>query len=276
MEKRRYQILLTNDDGINSPGLWAAAEALSHLGYVTVAAPREQATSMGRSMPPASDGKLTSVQMRIGEQNWTVYAVGGTPAQAVFHAVEELLPQRPDLVVSGINYGENVGSGITISGTVMAAMEGAAAGIPALAVSAQLLESNWFDYSNLDFSGAAYFTEYFARLLLESRESDLALPGEQDVAVLKVDVPYQATLETPWRITRQSLHRYYRASVDPRRSFEETASIRVKVDVKPGETPEDTDVHTLLFDHIVSVTPISLDMTSRVDLSQYEKKLRGL
>jgi 5'-nucleotidase len=155
-------------------------------------------------------------------------------------------------------------------------MEGAAAGIPALAVSAQLLESNWFDYSNLDFSGAAYFTEYFARLLLESRESDLALPGEQDVAVLKVDVPYQATLETPWRITRQSLHRYYRASVDPRRSFEETASIRVKVDVKPGETPEDTDVHTLLFDHIVSVTPISLDMTSRVDLSQYEKKLRGL
>jgi 5'-nucleotidase len=276
MEKRRYQILLTNDDGIQSPGLWAAAEALSRLGYVTVAAPREQATSMGRAMPPASDGKLTPVQMRIGEQDWTVYAVGGTPAQAVFHAVEELLPDLPDLIVSGINYGENVGSGITISGTVMAALEGAAAGIPALAVSAQLLEATWFDYSNLDFSGAAYFTEFFARKLLESRQAGIPLAGEQDVALLKVDVPYGATPATPWRITRQSLHRYYRASVDPRRSFDENASVRVRVDVKPGETPEDTDVHTLLFDHAVSVTPISLDMTARLDLLQYEKKLREL
>jgi len=227
-------------------------------------------------MPPASDGKLTSVQMRIGEQSWTVYAVGGTPAQAVFHAVEELLPQKPDLVVSGINYGENVGSGITISGTVMAALEAAAAGIPALAVSAQLLENTFFDYSNLDFSGAAYFTEFFARKLLESREQGSPVAGEQDVAVLKVDVPFQATPDTPWRLTRQSLHRYYRASVDPRGSFEENASVKVRVDVKPGETPEDTDVHTLLFDHVVSVTPISLDMTARVDLSEFEKRLRGL
>ena len=276
MQNGRYQILLTNDDGINSPGLWAAAEALSHLGYVTVAAPRQQATSMGRAMPPSSDGKLTPVKMLIGEQEWTVYAVGGTPAQAVFHAVEELLPERPDLLVSGINYGENVGSGITGSGTVMAALEGAAAGIPSLAVSAQLLDSNWFDYSNLDFSGAAYFTEFFARKLLERRQSGDFLPGEEDVALLKIDVPFQATPQTPWRITRQSLHRYYRASVDPRRSLEDTASVRVKVDVKPGETPEDTDVHTLLFDHAVSVTPISLDMTSRVDLSQFEQRLREL
>ena len=142
MQNRRYQILLTNDDGINSPGLWAAAAALSHLGYVTVAAPREQSTSMGRSMPPASDGKLIPVKMRIAEQDWTVYAVGGTPAQAVFHAVEELLPQKPDLVVSGINYGENVGSGITISGTVGAASgtdgsaadDSAADGVGAVAV----------------------------------------------------------------------------------------------------------------------------------------------
>src|SRR5512142_579577 len=185
MERKRFQILLTNDDGINSPGLWAAAAALGHLGYVTVAAPRDQATSMGRAMPPASDGKITPVQMRIGEQDWTVYAVGGTPAQAVFHAVEELLPEKPDLVVSGINYGENVGSGITGSGTVMAALEGAAHGIPALAMSAQLLAETWYDYSDLDFSGAAHFTEFFARKLLEGE-----LPP--DMAVLKVDVPYKA------------------------------------------------------------------------------------
>lgn len=267
METRRKQILLTNDDGVNSPGLWAAAAALSHLGFVTVAAPREQATSMGRAMPPTSDGKIMPVQMRIGEQDWTVYAVGGSPAQAVFHAVEELLPQKPDLVVSGINYGENVGSGITGSGTVMAALEGAAAGIPALAVSAQLLAHNWYDYSDLDFSASAYFTELFARKLLEGE-----MP--QDVAVLKVDVPDGATPQTPWRVTRQALHRYYSASVVRKGSIDGKASVKVVVDVKPGEAPEDSDVHALVFDHVVSVTPLSLDMTSRLDLGQFEQQLR--
>ena len=267
METKRYQILLTNDDGIKSPGLWAAAAALSHLGYVTVAAPREQATSMGRAMPPDSDGRITPVTMRIADQDWTVYAVGGTPAQAVFHAVAELLPEKPDLVVAGINYGENVGTGITGSGTVMAALEGAAHGIPALAVSAQLLAANWYDYSDLDFSGAAYFTEFFARKLLGGE-----MPP--DVAVLKVDVPFGATQQTPWRVTRQAMHRYYRASVTREGSIDSNASVKVRVDVKPGEAPEDSDVHALLFDHVVSVTPLSLDMTARLDLGQFESKLR--
>jgi 5'-nucleotidase len=267
MENKRYQILLTNDDGIQSPGLWAAAQALSHLGYVTVAAPREQATSMGRSMPPSSDGKITPVNMRVGEQDWTVYAIGGTPAQAVFHAIEELLPQKPDLLVSGINYGENVGSGVTISGTVMAALEGAAHGIPALAMSAQLLDKNWYDYSDLDFSGAAYFTELFARKLLEGQ-----MPP--DMAVLKVDVPFQATPQTPWRVTRQGLHSYYRASVLREGALDGNVSVQVKIDVKPGEVPENTDIHALLFDQVVSVTPLSLDMTSRLDIAQFEKQLR--
>ncbi len=268
MQMKRYQILLTNDDGINSPGLWAAAAALSHVGYVTVAAPREQATSMGRSMPPSSDGKITPVIMRVNEQDWTVYAVGGTPAQAVFHAVVELLPEKPDLVVSGINYGENVGSGVTISGTVMAALEAAAHGIRALAMSAQLLAQTWYDYSDLDFSAAAYWTEFFARKLLEEQ-----MPP--DVAVLKVDVPSNANEQTPWRVTRQALHRYYRASVVREGSIDQNASVKVRVDVQPGEVPEDTDVHALLFDHVVSVTPLSLDMTSRIDLGQFESQLRN-
>jgi 5'-nucleotidase len=82
--------------------------------------------------------------------------------------VLEILPVRPDLVVSGINYGENVGSGITISGTVGAAMEGASLGVPSLAVSLETSEEHHLSYSaEVDFSAAAYFTAYFARLLLE-------------------------------------------------------------------------------------------------------------
>ena len=128
-------ILLTNDDGIRSPGLWAAAEALSRLGFVTVAAPREQFSGAGRSLPATSEGSIRAETVTVHGQTWQVYAVGGTPAQAVQHGVLEILGQRPDLLVSGINYGENTGTGITVSGTVGAAMEAASMGIPALAMS---------------------------------------------------------------------------------------------------------------------------------------------
>ena len=104
MKNGRYQILLTNDDGIQSPGLWAAAKALSKIGYVTVAAPRDQASSTGRSLPITSDGRITHTRLKIGEQEWSTYAVGGTPAQSVLHGVLEIIGEKPDLVVAGINY----------------------------------------------------------------------------------------------------------------------------------------------------------------------------
>ncbi len=148
MEK--YQILLTNDDGIQSPGLWAAAEALSTLGYVTVAAPRDQSSGMGRSLPGTSDGIIQPETLVVHGQSWTVYAVGGSPAQAVLHAILEIMPQKPDLVVSGINYGENIGTGITVSGTVGAAMEGAALGYKALAVSLETEQKYHLSYSARD------------------------------------------------------------------------------------------------------------------------------
>ena len=120
MNARKPQILLTNDDGILSPGLWAAAAALEKLGYVHVVAPREQSSGMGRSMPATSDGIIKPQQVNVNGREWTVYAVGGTPAQAVLHGVFEIVPRKPDLVVSGINYGENLGLGVTVSGTVQA------------------------------------------------------------------------------------------------------------------------------------------------------------
>jgi len=118
------QILLTNDDGIQSPGLWAAAGALAAIGRVTVAAPAEQSSGMGRSLPSTSSGIIHEQKLRVNGQEWIVYAVSGSPAQAIQHGVLEIMPKKPDLVVSGINYGENVGLGTTISGTVGAAMEG--------------------------------------------------------------------------------------------------------------------------------------------------------
>ncbi len=121
--------------GFFLPDLWAAAASLSKLGFVTVTAPRDQSSGTGRSLPSTSDGIIEEQQVQVNGQEWTVFSVGGSPAQTVLHGVLEVMKQKPDLVVSGINYGENVATGVTISGTVGAAMEGASLGIPSLAVS---------------------------------------------------------------------------------------------------------------------------------------------
>ncbi len=268
MKPGRKQILLTNDDGIESPGLWAAAEALSTLGYVTIAAPRNQSSGAGRSHPIGSDGRITPRQLQIGSQIWTAYAVGGTPAQAVMYALLDLLPQLPDLVVSGINYGENVGSGITISGTVGAALEGASFGVPSLAVSLQLLDNGYLTYSReTRFAAAAHFTRYFAQRLLER-----ALPA--DVKVLKVEVPASATPETPWRVVRLGEHRYFVPRSRRSDSLDAPGPVDYVIDVSPHQVGEDTDIYTLRFAQEVAVTPLSLDLTSRVPLAELDRLIR--
>ena len=265
---KKPQILLTNDDGIRSPGLWAAAAALSKLGFVTVTAPREQSSGMGRSLPNTSDGIIHLEQVQVNGQEWSVYAVGGSPAQSVLHGVLEVLKFKPDLVVSGINYGENVASGITISGTVGAALEAASLGIPAMAVSLEADRKYHLSYSNdVDFSVAGSFTARIARLLLDRS----FLP---DVSVLKVDVPSIATLETPWQLTRVSMQRYYEPTAPDRKSWSEPALIGYREAGNLENEAEDTDVYALRVKKVVSVTPLSMDLTSRVDFDGLNKLMR--
>ena len=269
MKNNKPHILLTNDDGIRSPGLWAAAGELSKIGYVTVAAPRDQSSGMGRSLPSTSDGIIRKEQVQVNGQEWSVYAVGGSPAQSVLHGILEIVPHRPDLVVSGINYGENVGTGITISGTVGAAMEAASLGIPALAISLQTETQYHLTHSeDIDFSAAGYFTAYFAKILLERK-------FPMDVDLLKVEVPSHATPETGWQTTRLSLQRYYQPVAADRESWEVPGSITYKESASLEQEPEDTDVYVLRIKKMVSVTPLILDMTARVSLADFEKSLRG-
>ena len=261
MTKRneQKQILLTNDDGIDSPGLWAAAEYLAPLGFVTVVAPRQQWSGAGRSLPLHTEGRIAVQEITVGRQNWKGYAVDGSPAQAVLHAVVELMPRYPDLIVAGINYGENVGSGVTISGTIGAALEGASFGIPGLAVSLQTDPS--FHLSNsqdIDFAAAGHFTQRFARLLLNQQR----LP---DVDVLKVEVPEGATPTTPWRVTRLSRTRYYLPQRPERANLGDRAKVGYLRQIEIERVEPDSDVRALM-DGVVSVTPLSLDITSRVDL----------
>jgi 5'-nucleotidase len=269
-ENGRPQILLTNDDGIRSPGLWAAAEALSQLGFVNVAAPREQSSGAGRSMPSGSDGAILEDERIVGQKPWKVYAVGGTPAQAVLHALLELLPRRPDLLVSGINYGENLGSGVTVSGTVGAALEGGAWGIPSMAISLETDTSYHLTHSEeIDFAAAAHFTWLFAGLLLRGLKL-------KDVDVLKVDVPSDATPQTKWRVTRLSRVRYFVPVAPQRERLEQPAGIGYRVDYVRGEVEKDSDIYAVQALRQVAVTPLSIDLTSRVRLENLEAELRRL
>lgn len=265
MENQKKQILLTNDDGILSPGLWAAASVLADLGFVTVVAPKEQYSGSGRSFPRGSDGIIEKKLVQVNGQEWVVHAVGGSPAQAVLHGVLEVLPHPPDLVVSGINFGENIGTGITASGTVGAALEAASIGIPALAASLETPIEHHFSLSDeIDFAAAAYFTKYFARILMTQK-----MP--EDVDILKLDVPFQAKIDTPWEITRISRVRIFEALPPQRQEWSQPGQIGYTFRSNLESVEPGTDTHTLRIKQAVSVTPISLDLTSRVDLKELER-----
>jgi 5'-nucleotidase len=265
----RALILLTNDDGIRSPGLWAAAEALSQVGFVVVAAPRDQSSGLGRSMPITSDGVVKEEQVEVGGAEWQVFAVGGSPAQAVQHGVFEITSRKPDLVVAGINYGENVGTGVTISGTVGAALEGAALGIPSLAISLETDKAYHLSYSDeVDFSTAAHFAARFAQMLLRAEPT-------HDVDVLKVEVPCDAKPDTPWQVTRISRAKYYFPVRPERERLDQPGSVGYDVVDNFDSFEPDSDTYVLRVLRQVAVTPLSVDLTSRVDLRTFEAHLRA-
>lgn len=219
-------------------------------------------------MPVASDGAIGEETVRIGEKAWTVYSVGGSPAQAVQHAIFEIMPRHPRLVVAGINYGENVTTSVTISGTVGAALEAAAAGIPALAVSQETESRYHLTYAQeVDFRAAAYFTAYFAERLLSA-------DPPADVDVLKIDVPIGATPDTEWRLTHLSRARYYIPVAPSRRALAEPGVLTYRVADDQLALEPGSDAHVLRVERLVSVTPLSLDMTSRVDFAALEARLR--
>ncbi len=254
-------LLFTNDDGIASPGLWALVAAFRGVGSLLVAAPREQQSGMGRSMPHYSEGRIFPYQAPLDIEDCRAFAVDGSPAQVVQHAVLELAARAPALLLSGINYGENTGNGVTISGTVGAALEGASLGIPSLAVSQQTPTNLHLSYSDaVDFSAAAAFTRRMGIWLM----AHSALPD--DVDALKIDVPWGADASTEWRATRLSRRRVYFPTRPERAALHDAGKLGYRYNSDPAAAEPDSDVYALLSDKVISVTPISLDMTSRTDM----------
>jgi 5'-nucleotidase len=262
-------ILVTNDDGIHSPGLRAAVAALAPLGELVVVAPLAQYSGAGRSFAQGSRGRLEPVQLSWPGGEIEAYGVDGSPTQAALHALVELAPRRPDLAVVGINYGENLGNGITASGTVGAALEMASAGIPSLAVSRQVASKYYLTHSTeIDFGAAAHFVQVFARRLLGAA-GRLA----EDVDLLKIDVPEHATPTTAWRVTRVSRQRYFEILPPERGSLDSEGPLGYRIRVNEDELERDSDIYALIHDRVVSVSPISVDLSSRVDRAKLQALL---
>jgi 5'-nucleotidase len=259
-------ILVTNDDGIAASGLWAVVEAVLPLGDVLVVAPNRQWSGGGRSMPPDVTGSIEVVERVVAGRALRAYAVDASPALAVVHGVTELVDRVPDLVVSGINNGANVSIEVTVSGTVGAALEAAAFGIPALAVSLEMDPVyHLTGKDDVDYSASIAFTRRFAACLLSE-----ALPYDMDV--LNVNVPVDGTPETPWWLTHLSRCRYFTPQAPDRERGQGRPGCRVIAD--PGLAERDSDIWALLGARVVSATPLSLDMTSRVNFDVINHCLR--
>jgi 5'-nucleotidase len=165
------RILVTNDDGIMAPGILALGRALAELGEVTIVAPMTPQSAVGHSITLVDPIRVHRVALDGGA---TGFGVEGRPADCVKLAVLELMPQRPDLVASGINLGANVGINVLYSGTVAAAVEGAHYGIPSLAASIE-------DADTVDFAAAA-------RIVLRLAEKVLARKPAR-TPLLNINVP---------------------------------------------------------------------------------------
>jgi 5'-nucleotidase len=231
-------ILVTNDDGIESPGLFAIAESLAALGRVIVVAPDRERSAVGHSLTLHSP-------LRAEEIRPDRFAVDGTPTDCVNLGIHGLLGERPALVVSGINKGGNMGDDVTYSGTVSAAMEATLMGVPAFAVS---LEATSFKAD--DFRIAAAYTADLAAVILGR-----GLPSD---TFLNVNMPAGAPCGV--RLTRQGRRRYSDVvveKVDPRG--------RKYYWLGAGELDfqdiEGTDFHAVRRG-FVSVTPLHLDLTN--------------
>ena len=252
----RPLILVTIDDGILSPGLRAAAEAVARLGELLVVAPATQQTSMSRAFTKGMDvGAVVATVLEVDGRQVEAYAVTGSPVLSVAHALLELAPRRPELCVSGINYGENCGAAITVSGTVGAALEAELYGVPALASSLQVDVSEWHSYGKQDWTAARHFT----RLLAEQILTD-GLPS--GVSLLNLNVPRDATPQTEVRRTVQSRQRYYTQLRPKTRLMTDPVRLKVAVVVDEDLLEPDSDICAVVKDRVVSVTPLTWSMTA--------------
>lgn len=263
-------ILLTNDDGVMSPGLWALREALTEVGDVIVVAPERprSATSMSLTFhKPLRIGRITVEGVQA-------YVVSGNPADCVSLGVNRILRKKsPSVVIAGINPGDNVSVQVVLaSGTVAAAIQAAILGIPAIAFSVAVSEEK-------SPTRDEYSTKY-KELLKIAREVvrwalEAGLP--KGIDFLNVNFPSEVNVRTPIRFTCLALRKYEsyivkRVDLQSRPYYWQWGTTKPETEFEVG-----TDVHAIHGEHAISITPLSLNMSAtagRDEISKLGNKLR--
>jgi 5'-nucleotidase len=240
------RILLCNDDGITAAGIHALAAALDGLGDLCVVAPESEQSAVGHAITVRDPVRAHAVEFEGPAGSIPAWAVTGTPTDSVKLACHELLDERPDLVVSGINHGPNTAVNVLYSGTVSAATEASILGIDAVAVSL-------CDWAAEDFTGAQRWARRIVRLVLES--------GLPEGVLLNVNVPARPADELEGvAVTRQARSKWeegFDARTDPAdRPYYWLAG--TFVDLDNGSKTDTSAVDQ----GYVSVTPIQHDMTA--------------
>ena len=243
------QILVTNDDGVRSEGIHALAEALKPLGQVIVVAPQTEASAIGHAL-------TLRRPLRMEMLSDGVYEVDGTPTDCVNIAISQLYKPRngklPDLVVSGINKGYNLGDDVTYSGTVAGALEGALLGIPSIAVSMERC-ADGYDFSAAALAGA------------RAAESVLA-HGLTQRTFLNINVPRRPPLGV--RVTFQAKRNHVTViaqRLDPRD--------RPYYWIEEGQDewePHDRSDYQAVKDGYISITPLQPDLTAYDEMTRIE------
>jgi len=254
-------ILVVNDDGIESAGIIELAHQMRSLGEVLLVAPNTKHSGAGRGFPRGHNYQWSGV---IEERTFELtdgepligYAVDGTPAACVVHGIYEIASQDrpPDICVSGVNWGPNVGLGLYSSGTVGAAMEAANTGMPALAISQILPEDrpSTFDDKRAMMRTAAIKAVGIARAVLLERNDDSHL-------CLNINVPAGATEETEAVVSDLADTTGWRWNRIERTDFKKPHVLTF--DVHPDLRPvEGTDMHEVFVNGRISVTPLTPKM----------------
>ena len=246
MDTTEPLFLITNDDGIDSPWITLLAEHLGQVGEVIVSAPASEQSAVGNSI---SLGTI----IRVKERGSGRYAVHGTPTDAVLLGMSEFCPRAPDMVVSGINPGPNLGTDVFYSGTVAGAIQGAIRGVQGMAVSQDIPEGATPEALDELFRNTACFARDLAGRLLAS-----PLPAN---TVLNVNAPTVPSRRFAW--TRMG-KRVYRENVLRRLDPRGAPYYWVGGPPVSGVNPPGTDGHAVE-QGLISLTPLDLNLTAAAD-----------
>ena len=245
-------ILVTNDDGVNSPGLHALFNAMKQFGDVHIVAPDRERSAASRSLTMHRPLKVERLKKRV-------FSVNGTPTDCVAIGINKILPEKPSLVVSGINKGANLGDDVFYSGTVSAAMESTIMGIPSLAIS--LVIEKQSGKAPLNFKTPAKTAAYIGRYVLKK-----SLPYD---TLLNINVPnVKMDAIKGMKFTRQG-KRVYDNSVHDILDPHGNQHYWIGGGEPSWEKGPDTDIRAVESGYI-SITPIHLDLTNYKALNRFE------